>query len=139
MTKEQIMSMPASRVFLTAAAVAATIGTFLACSSAHADVRVNGNQETSTTTVHFADLDVSSHGGAQHLFLRLKNAAVFVCGDANDPVELNQRSDILQCQQKAVEQAVERIDRPLLTAIYDQRFPHEPAMVSASLSQAPRG
>ena len=133
------MSMPTSRMFLTAAAVAATIGTFLACTSAHADVRVNGNEETATTTVHFADLDVTSHDGAQHLFLRLKNAAVSVCGDANDPVELDERNGILQCQQKAVEQAVERIDRPLLTAIYDQRFPHEPAMVSASLSQAPRG
>ncbi len=72
------MSMPTSRMFLTAAAVAATIGTFLACTSAHADVRVNGNDETATTTVHFADLDVTSHDGAQHLFLRLKNAAVSV-------------------------------------------------------------
>ena len=132
------MPTPTSRLVLTAAALAATIGTFLACSPAHADSSIVGD-ETSTTTVHFADLDLNSHYGAQHLFLRLKNAAVSVCGDANDPVAFDERIGILQCQQKAVEQAVARIDRPLLTAIFAQRFPHEPAIVSASLSEASRG
>ena len=133
------MSMSRSKMLLTAAAVAATISTFLACSTAHADTRMSGNEETSATTVRFADLNLNSHEGAQRLFLRLRNAAESLCGDPNDPVAFDERNDILQCQQKAVEQAVERLDRPLLTAIYDQRFPREPATVSASLSQASRG
>jgi UrcA family protein len=133
------MSTPTPKVFLTAAALAAAIGTFLACSTAHAATRVDANEETSAVTVQFSDLDLNSPHGAKHLFLRLRNAAESVCGDEDDAVALYERGTILQCQQQAVEQAVERINRPLLTVIYDQRFPHEPATVSAALPGASRG
>jgi UrcA family protein len=135
MREEKVMAMSTSRVFLAGAITAAVFGTFLACSAAHA----NGNNETTSRTVRFGDLDLDSSRGADHLFLRLKLAAEAVCGDANDAVSLDERAEILRCQQKAVEGAVERVDRPLLTRIYDLDFPHEPALASASLPSAPRG
>lgn len=139
------MTMSLSKSVLTAAALAAAIGLFLTCSPARADTnqvhvdRVDPNRETTTRVVRFGDLDTNSAYGAKHLFLRLTLAGQVVCGDATQAVDLAERGDILRCQQKAVEDAVERIDRPRLTAIYDQRFPHEPAIVSASLPDSSRG
>jgi UrcA family protein len=132
----------AAKISLAGAALAAAIGTFLVCAPAHANGNeppANLNELTTNISVRFGDLDLNSEHGAKTLFLRLKNAAESACGDAFEPVDLNERAGILQCQQKAMEKAVERVDQPRLTAVYDARFPRERAIVSASLPGPTRG
>lgn len=124
-----------TKITLIGAALAAAVATLLAPAAA----RASDNEETSTVTVHYGDLDLSSPNGVHHLYMRLQNAAKSVCGDEQDAIDLSERGEILKCQQVAIERAVEHVDRPLLTALYDSHHPREPAIVSASLPGASRG
>jgi UrcA family protein len=129
------MTLHKPQMLLIGAALAAAAATLFIPVAAHAtDI-----EETSTVTVRFGDLDLDSQNGAHHLYLRLKLAAQSVCGDEHDAIDLRDRGDIERCQQTAIEHAVERVDRPMLTALYDRRYPREPAAVSASLSSPSRG
>lgn len=129
------MSLPRPNLLLIGAALAAATVTLLAPAAAHAaDI-----EATSSVIVHFADLDLDSQNGAHHLYLRLKMAARSVCGDEDDAIDLSDRRNITVCQQEAIENAVEHVDRPLLTAVYDRFYPREPAVVSASLPGPSRG
>jgi UrcA family protein len=121
---------------MAGAALVAAAVTFLAPVAAHAN---NLDEETSTVTVRFGDLNLDSQKDAHRLFLRLRIASQSVCGDEHEAIDLSERGKILECQQVAIEQAVEKVGRPLLTAVYDHNYPREALPMSASLSQPTRG
>jgi UrcA family protein len=121
-----------TRHIRTLAALAATFLT-------PATVLADDLDETETVVVHFGDLDLDTPNGAHLLYLRLGNAAKSVCGDEYEAIDLKDRGDILDCQRDAIQHAVEHVDRPLLTALYDRHHPQDRAIVSASMSGASRG
>lgn len=122
-------------MLIAGAALAAAVATFLAPTAARAD----DLEETESVIVHFGDLDLSTPNGAHLLYMRLKNAAKSVCGDEYDAIDLKQRGDIVDCQRDAIQHAVEHVDRPQLTAVYDHLHPRDRAIVSASMSGVSRG
>ena len=120
---------------MSGAALAAAGALFLGSTGAYAaDV-----EETESVLVHFGDLDLNTSNGVHHMYMRLQNAAKSVCGDEFEAIDLSERGNILDCQRDAIQHAVEYVNRPRLTALYDHHHPHEPAVVSASLEGASRG
>src|SRR5262249_37562202 len=119
---------------LMAGATLVAAATFLAPPAARAD-----DMDTESVVVHFGDLDLSTSNGAHLLYSRLRNAAKSVCGDEFDAIDLKERGDIIDCQRDAIEHAVEYVNRPQLTALYDHLYPRNQAIVSASLPGASRG
>jgi UrcA family protein len=73
-------------------------------------------------TVRFGDLDLSSMKDAKRLLVRIKDAADLVCGD-QDLRDVMDTDGARKCRNDAVAHAVSKVNRPLLTALYD-RNPH---------------
>lgn len=71
-----------------------------------------------TTTVSFADLDLSKAAGAQTLYQRIKVAARRVCGPADRYTYGTPSNGFLKCFDAAVADAVAQVDRPSLTALH---------------------
>jgi UrcA family protein len=105
----------------------AVVGTpALAAISAHAGEQ----EETHKMVVHYGDLNVNTELGAQELYRRISYAAHEVCGDVTDPAYSTLDHAYQQCRRTAMEQAVAKVDRPILTALYDQHFPDNPLVVA---------
>ena len=122
-------------MLIAGAALAAAVATCLAPAAARAD----GIEVTESVRVHFGDLDLNTPNGAHLLYLRLKNAAKSVCGDEFEAIDLKDRGDIIDCQRDAIQHAVEHVDRPLLTTLYDRRNPRYRAVVATSTAGESRG
>ncbi len=120
------------RAVFAAAVASATLG-LMSVSVARAD----GDQEVSSVKVNFGDLDVSTMKGSKTLYLRLQNAANDVCGDTVGILSFPELRQIRRCDQEAIESAVARVDRPLLTALYDRHFPHDQLVGGSRVSYAP--
>jgi UrcA family protein len=99
--------------------------------------RPNLDETVASVKVAFSDLDLGSKKDSKLLYIRLQDAAETVCGDDLQTVTLTERREIRQCQQEAIESAVARVDRPLLTTLYDRHFPREPLEASSRVSFAP--
>ena len=67
--------------------------------------------EIATKTVKFADLDISTAAGAEALYERIKRAASVVCRDAG-------LSLVVECQTKAIADAVSGVGSPLLSSVH---------------------
>ena len=81
-------------------------------------IDVNGG-ETARTTVHYGDLDLKTHQGADELYSRLSMASVRVCEDVTEPyVRLTRAYE--DCRHEALSAAVQEINAPLVTQTYDQ-------------------
>jgi UrcA family protein len=72
---------------------------------------------TKSTTVKFADLDLSKPEGARTLYTRIQAAARQVCSPANLPGVVA-KQNYRQCYDKAVNDAVGAVNRPLLSALH---------------------
>ena len=85
------------------------------------------DDDSVTESVHvtYVDLDLASAHGTKLLFMRLQDAARFVCGDSFETPELSERLEMQRCQQTAIENAVVQVDRPRLTTMYDRHYPRE--------------
>jgi UrcA family protein len=60
------------------------------------------------------------------VYRRLQSAAETVCGDNGSFVhDLSIRRNMDQCENSAIEDAVNRINSPKLTAVYDQNAPED--------------
>ncbi len=79
--------------------------------------------------VSYADLDVSTAGGAKALLHRIQHAADRYCG-AQGSVPLDQRQSYDACVSDAVNTTVARLNIPTLTAMNDGQ-PLPSAMASA--------
>jgi UrcA family protein len=71
------------------------------------------------TTVRFADLDLSKPEGLARLYARISRTARDICGDADGRSSLKER-----CIAKTIEDAVNRINRPPLTALHTEHLKH---------------
>jgi UrcA family protein len=71
------------------------------------------------TTVHFADLDLSKPAGVARLYGRISRTAHDICGDANGSMSLRDR-----CIARTIEDAVNRINKPPLTALHTEHLKH---------------
>lgn len=72
---------------------------------------------TKSEVVRFSDLNLSSDAGIRTLYQRIRKAARKVCIQANDSVHLEERN-FRACQDKALADAVGKVNRPSLTAMY---------------------
>jgi UrcA family protein len=73
--------------------------------------------ESVTYPVGYSDLDVSKVKGARILYLRIRHAAETLCQSA----ATWGKKDGEACVRKAVDEAVARVDVPLLTQYYELR------------------
>jgi UrcA family protein len=69
-----------------------------------------------STKVYLADLDLSTNTGAQAAMSRIHRAAREVCGPDWDVREFDSRKQYDQCVSQAEDQAVAKLDMPLVTA-----------------------
>ncbi|HET7132387.1 MAG TPA: UrcA family protein [Gammaproteobacteria bacterium] len=92
--------------------------------------RFSGQTETHKVRVHYADLNLGTASGAEQLYRRISFAAHEVCGDVTVPSFVNQNRAYRECRRTAVEDAVAKVDRPKLTALYDRHFPDNPLVAS---------
>jgi len=110
---------------LIAAAVLGTLAAGFAGVSAAADP-----SEVRSVTVHYADLNLSSPQGAAALYRRIKWAAQDVCGWNDDLLEMD--VDAQPCVDKAIADAVTRVGRFELTAIYNAKHRERLAVTFAA-------
>jgi UrcA family protein len=95
-------------------------------SAAEASQDVNDLSVTNwsvTYPVRFSDLDVSTMKGAKTLYLRIRYAAEVVC---KSTATWGKKAGEA-CVRKAMINAVERINRPLLSQYYQLRIEHNKA------------
>ena len=107
----------ASALALALAALGFGLTTTADATTARA-VDVNG-AEIARTTVHYGDLDLKTHQGANELYSRLNMAAVRVCEDVMEPYVRMTRA-FEDCRHEALSSAVQEINAPLVTQTYDQ-------------------
>lgn len=71
-------------------------------------------------TVSYRDLDLSTPSGASILYARILKAAQLVCGYP-DSADLGHNRLVAACNNKATAAAVTEVNRPLLTALHNER------------------
>jgi UrcA family protein len=71
--------------------------------------------------VHYGDLSLSNETGAQSLLSRLKAAGRQACGGTPDRGELRSMGDYRACLNSSLDQAVDTVDAPVLSALYRQQ------------------
>jgi UrcA family protein len=76
---------------------------------------------TRSTVVKFDDLDLSSDAGARTLYQRITRAAGRMCVDASDRFP---QFEYRNCVQRAVNDAVAKVDRQTLYAVHQSRTTH---------------
>ena len=87
-------------------------------------------QDLRTMTVHYADLNISTASGATTLYHRILGAARSVCGEEGSELDLEARHTWDDCFRSAVNDAVEKVHSPLLTAVHHKSTPSVSAMLS---------
>lgn len=98
------------------------------------------DEQAISTTVRFGDLDLKTRQGADKLYGRLNIAARHVCNDTMEPYARLTRAFVV-CRDDALAEAVQEVNRPLLTQVYDQHLPKNAASSAAhhvTTSRAPR-
>lgn len=83
-----------------------------------------------TETVSYRDLNLANPQGAAALYRRIKHAAQEVCGPAEQAGSRLPRPGYSECVQRAIADAVAKVDRPELSAYHAQKE-HHMAMVAA--------
>jgi UrcA family protein len=73
--------------------------------------------EQQSVRVLVKDLDLGTHAGVVTLYLRIRNAARFVCGYA-DSIFLEEKAAWDRCVHKAIENAVAQVDSANFTDFY---------------------
>jgi UrcA family protein len=72
--------------------------------------------ESHSAMVRFADLDTSGEQGAAALYERIERAARIVCRDLEPDGQLSRYASYTRCVHEAIKNAIEKIDRPAVTA-----------------------
>ncbi len=76
---------------------------------------------TARVTVAFSDLNPSEPRDALTLYRRIRSAATSVCWRLNDN-DLSSRMHMQACVQKAIADAVRKVNRPALVAVYNAHY-----------------
>ncbi len=95
---------------LGAGATLATSGTAMAARSIDRPV-----------TVRFGDLNLNSAEGVRRLYVRVESAAMQVCGPRFSVLNASHWREWKECHIATIDDAVRRIDRPVLTAFHQQK------------------
>jgi UrcA family protein len=112
------------------ALVAGAILSALACAFATVS-RADDSTAPPQVVVKFADLDVSTSQGAAALYRRIHGAAVDVCSRMYvDEQAYKWHKDA--CLQKVIGDAVIKVNRPALSAVFASKFGVSPPMVLAA-------
>jgi UrcA family protein len=85
--------------------------------------RTAGYARTSAQTVRASDLDLTSAADVETLYRRIRSAAVSACRGEATAWDVKRVLHQEQCVESAVEQAVSRLDVPLLSAMTVRRSP----------------
>ena len=86
--------------------------------------RADTTLEPRTVTVRYADLDTTNAKGAAVLYRRLNFAAATVCQDLSSRRELSLVRLHAECVQRALSNAVAKVDDPAVTAYAATRGVH---------------
>jgi UrcA family protein len=113
------------RALITTAVLSALTSSFTSVCAA------GDNSDTPKVIVKYGDLNVSERQGAAALFRRIRGAAKAVC-PAFDRSGLESEMRMDACVHKAIADAVAKVNRPQLFAIYNEksRTPLPVALVS---------
>ncbi len=109
------------------AAIVGTLVSGLAVSAGAADAK-----DSLSITVKFGDLNVSTPEGAAALYARIRSAAKSVCSPP-ESTDYPFKSGFNACVHKAVADAVTKVNRMELYAVYNQS--NTPALPTSLLSQ----
>jgi len=107
------------RASITAAIALSAVALALTSPASATAISKARGEETIRTTVHFGDLDLQTHAGANALYSRLNEAAGRVCSDATDPYA-RLTPAYHTCRKDALSAAVHEINSPLVTQTFDQ-------------------
>jgi UrcA family protein len=90
-----------------------------------------------TVKVDYSGMDLSTSTGATLLYHQLKNASAQVCRSLEGRA-LSLQAQRRRCYNKALSKAVEEVNRPLLTALYQGQSPgFGPTVVAARAIRPP--
>jgi UrcA family protein len=99
-----------------AMATVVTLGSFVSL-----DARASGDEQRSTT-VEYAELNLTTQKGVATLYRRLERAARGVCSDTGERVPLAERVVAQRCTKAALADAVKQVDIPELSAMHQARI-----------------
>jgi UrcA family protein len=85
--------------------------------------RTAGYDRTPAETVSASDLDLTSAADVETLYQRIRSAAISACRADAAAWDVKRVLHRRQCVDSAVDQAVSRLDVPLLSAMNVQRSP----------------
>jgi UrcA family protein len=71
-----------------------------------------------SVSVSRAGLDLTRADNARTMLIKLRRAASALCGEAPRPVELQRADDYRACMQATLDNAVNRLDAPVVAALY---------------------
>jgi UrcA family protein len=72
--------------------------------------------------LHYSHLDLNSMDGVRVLYGRLRDAAEAVCGDRQRVGSRITSQDWRECRDRAISDAVARLDKPALSAYHQRRI-----------------
>lgn len=76
------------------------------------------------------DLDLQSGSGAQSVLHRIKTASSAFCEDDNRTRDLKRKLESWKCRDKMVYLAVNKLDAPLVTAMYQSSGAKPPIVLT---------
>lgn len=103
----------------TLAALAAGTLLIVSTSTAMAATRAGATRVEQSTSVSFADLNLHNDAGIDHLYRRLKKAAVEVCTNSMAPIQTVDDD----CRAKALSDAVEAVHSASLSDLHARSAP----------------
>lgn len=112
-TNEFVLRRASERVSAGAAAIALTFLTLLTM-----DARADEPKDPTRITVSYPDAAFLTTDGAASVYRELKSAARRVCGIGEGIKSLESAVAARECFEKALADAVRKIDRPMLTALH---------------------
>lgn len=75
-------------------------------------------QERESRVVSYADLNLNSPVGADHMIRRIERASDVVCGERDGPVPVVVSQNIQECTYETADNAVADLDHPVVTSRY---------------------
>lgn len=112
-TTDNVLHRASERVSAGAAAIALTFLTLLTV-----DARADARQTPPSIAVSYSDVSFATTAGAAKVYGKLKAAARQVCGVNDGVKDIAMINAAYQCYREALANAVQRIDRPTLTALH---------------------
>lgn len=77
--------------------------------------------DTRQTVLNYSDLNLNSTSGVRRVYARIRKAAETVCGERHAVGSRVTQQDWRDCYDRAVAEAVARLDKPALNAYHQRR------------------